>query len=103
MKIIEWIRSRRKLSYEQARGGFLVYVFFNLAFTRFQSDEERWRDIRYKTDSAVDEKLIDEAERDALKAYSMLKIFKRVDADLVLKSDQTIVYKLMDEVGFTYV
>lgn len=103
MKIIEWIRVRRKLSFEQARGGFLVYVFFNLVFTRFQSDDERWRAIRYKTDRAVDEKLINEAERDALQAYSMLKIFKRVDADLALKSDHTVVYKLMQEVGFTYV
>ena len=103
MKIIERIRSRRKLSHQQARCGFLVYVFFNLAFTRFQSDEDRWQAIRDKTDRAVDEKLIDAVERDALKAYSMLKIFKFVDADLALKSDQTVVYKLMDEVGFTYV
>ena len=103
MWIIEWIRSRRELSRQRARGGFLVYVFFNLAFTRFRSDEERWQAIRYKTELAVDEKLINEAERDALKAYSMLKIFHRVDVDLALKSDQTVVYSLMQEVGFTYV
>ena len=103
MKIIDYIRSRRKLSHQQARCGFLVYVFFNLVFTRFQSDEERWRAIRYKTDRAVDEELIAICERDALMAYSMLKIFKRVDADLALKSDQTDVYRMMQEVGFTYV
>ena len=103
MKIIDYIRSRRKLNFQHARCGFLVYVFFNLAFTRFQSDKVRWQAIRDKTDRAVDEKLIDTAERDALKAYSMFKIFKYVDAELLLKSDQTVVYKLMQEVGFTYV
>jgi len=103
VKIIDYTRSRRKLSFQQARCCFLVYVFFNLAFTRFLSDEVRWQAIRDKIDRAVDEKLIDTAERDALKAYSMFKIFNRVDADLLLKSDQTVVYRLMQEVGFTYV
>ena len=103
MKIIEWIRSRRELSRQQVRCGFLVYVFFNLAFTRFQSDDERWKSISKRIDSSFDENLINVVERNALKAYSMLKIFKRVDADLYLNSDQTVVYRLMSEVGFTYV
>ena len=103
MKIIEWIRSRYKLSYREARGSFLVFVFFSLAFTKFMSNEERWHVLAAKIEGAVDEKLIDVTERDALKAYSMLKIFKRVDADLALKSDQTVLYRLMEEVGFTYV
>ena len=103
MKIIERIRAWRKLSFEQARVGFLVFVFFNLAFTRFQSDDARWQTLERKLDTAVCESLVSQDECNALKAYSMLKIFKRVDADLALKADQTIVYRLMQEVGFTYV
>lgn len=103
MKIIEWIRSRRKLSFEQARLGFLTFIFLNLAFTRFCEDGARWRNLSSKCDEAVSKQLVTQEECDALKAYSMFKIFKRVYADLLLKSDQSVVYKLMQEVGFTYV
>ena len=103
VKIIECIRSRRKLSFEQARLGFLTFIFLNLAFTRFCEDDARWRNLSAKCDEAVGKRLVTQDECNALKAYSMFKIFKYVDAELLLKSDQTIVYKLMQEVGFTYV
>lgn len=103
MKIAERIRSRRELNRKTVRCGFLVHVFFHLAFTRFQSEADRWENLTRRLDDALSEKLITESERDALKSYAMLKIFHRVDAELVLKADQTIVYNLMNEVGFTYV
>ena len=103
MKIINWIRSRRKLSIEESRCAFLKSVFISLAFTKFISNEDRWQMIESNIVWAFKSDIIDVSESDALKAYSMLKIFKRVDADLALKSDQTVVYRLMQEVGFTYV
>ena len=103
MKITEWIRSRRELNRKTVRCGFLAYVLIHLVFTRFQTEADRWKDLTRRLDDALFEKIITQSEYYALKSYAMLKIFHRVDAELVLKADQTIVYNLMNEVGFTYV
>ncbi len=103
--IRERIELRRERKRRHQRIGCLVDTFYNISFRRplWKGDDNRYKWISNGLDYAAQDNIISSEERDALKAYAMLRIFKRVDADLALKSDHTIVYRLMDGVGFTYV
>ena len=103
--IRERIELRREKRRRRQRVGCLVDTFYNISFRRplWKGDDNRYKWISKSLDYAAEDNIISREERDALKAYAMLKIYERLDADLALKNDLTIVYRLMDEVGFTYV
>lgn len=99
--IERWRQKKR----EHMRKGCLVETFYQLSFRRpiWKGDDNRCKWIIDGLDCAANDLEITLEERDALKAYVYFKIYKKVPAELVSKADQTIVYRLMEEVGFTYV
>lgn len=102
--IRERIELRRERKRRRQRIGCLVDTFYNISFRRplWKGDDNRYKWISNGLDYAARDNIISSEERDALKAYAMLRIFKRVDSELVLKADSSIVRRLMNEVGFTY-